>query len=223
MFSIHPQDRDLELAEHRHGPDRVEQGDLLRRADDHGPGQRQALGQGQGTSPVPGREVDDEVVELAPFDLVEELLHDPVEHGPPHDHGTLGLEQEAHRHQLEAVGLDRHDPLAHRHRPPLGADQVGDRRPVDVGVHQADLRAVGLQAVGDRGGHGRLADAPFARANGDDVLDARDVPLLGNPLAPDVGSHVDGVSQLGPESCIESLADVPLDLGLERGRRGSST
>ena len=103
----------------------------------------------------------------------------------------LGLEQEAHRHQLEAVGLDRLDPLAPGHRPARGADQVGDRRAVDVGVHQADLRAVGLEAVGDRRGHRRLAHAPLARADRDHVLDARDVALLGDPLAPDLGPHRD--------------------------------
>ena len=78
-----------------------------------------------GTSPVPGRQVDHQVVELAPFDLVEELLHDPVEHRPAHDHGAFGLEQEAHRHQLQAVGLDRLDPLAHRHRPAVAPTRWG--------------------------------------------------------------------------------------------------
>ena len=140
----HPQDRHLELAEHRQRADGVQQRHLLRRADDHGARQRQGLGEGQGDVAGAGGQVDDEVVELAPFDLVEELLHDPVEHRPAHDDGALGLEQEAHRHELQAVGLDRLDPVALGHRPAGGADEVGDRRAVDVGVHQADRRAVGL-------------------------------------------------------------------------------
>ena len=39
----HAQDRDLELSEHRDGPDGVDERDLLRRADHDGPGEREAL------------------------------------------------------------------------------------------------------------------------------------------------------------------------------------
>ena len=100
MFSIIPSNGNLQLAEHRDGPGGIEQRDLLRRADDHRAGQRQALRQGQRDVAGPGRQVNDQVVERPPVHLVEELLHDPVEHRPPHDDGLFGLEQEAHRHEL---------------------------------------------------------------------------------------------------------------------------
>ena len=95
----------------------VEQGDLLGRADDDRAGQRQRLGQGQRYVAGARGQVDHQVVERSPVDLAEELLHDPVEHRPAHDDGAFGLEQEAHRHQLEAVGLDRLDALAPGHGP----------------------------------------------------------------------------------------------------------
>ena len=140
---------------------RVEQGDFLRRADDDGAGQRQRLRQGQRYVAGSRGQVDHQVVERAPVDLAEKLLDDAVEHRPAHDDRALGLEQEAHRHQLESAGLDRLDALAAGHRPAAGADQVGDRRAVDVGVHQPDAGSVGTQAIGDGRGHRRLADPPF--------------------------------------------------------------
>ena len=70
----------------------VEQGDLLRRADDDGTGQRQRLRQGQRHVAGARGQVDHQVVERAPIDLAEKLLHDPVEHRPAHDDRFLGLE-----------------------------------------------------------------------------------------------------------------------------------
>ena len=52
-------------------------------------------------SPVPGRHVDQQVVEVAPHHVLEEVLHGPVEHqAPPHDRLVLGGE-EAHRQDLD--------------------------------------------------------------------------------------------------------------------------
>ena len=144
----------------------------------------------------------------------------PCKHRSPHDDGAFGLDQEAHRHEAEAVGLDRLDPLAAGHRAPRGADQVGDRGPVDVGIHQADGRAVGLETVGDGRRQGRLAHAPLARADGDHVLDVGDVALLGDPLAPDLGTHGDLEGPVGAQATGQGGADVALDLGLERAGGG---
>ena len=133
------------------------------------------LRQGQRNVAGSWRQVDHQVVERAPIDLAEELLHDPVEHGPAHDDGSLGFEQEAHRHQLEAAGLDRLNAITPGHRPAGSTDQVGDRGAVDVGIHQPDGGAIRLQSIGDGGGHGRFADAALSRADRDHVLDAGDI------------------------------------------------
>ena len=42
------------------------------------------------TSPVPGRQVDHEVVELAPRHVAHELLHRAVQHGPAPDDRLVG-------------------------------------------------------------------------------------------------------------------------------------
>ena len=102
---------------------------------------------------------------------------------------------------------------------PDGADQVGDRRAVDVGIHQADRGTVGTQAEGDGGGHRRLADAPFSRADGDHVLDAGDVAGLGDPLAADLGPHGDVQLPLAGQPVLQGRADVAFDLRLERAGR----
>ena len=144
-----------------------------------------------GTSPVPGRQVDHEVVEVSPVDLSKKLLHDPMEHRPAHDDGFIGLEQKAHGHQLEAVGLDRLNAVAPGHGPAGCADKMWDRRTVDIGIHQAHVRSVGPQAECDRGGDRRLADATFAGPDGDHVLDTGNVTGFGDSLAPDFGAHRD--------------------------------
>ena len=69
------------------------------------------------TSPVPGRQVDQQVVELAPVDVLEELLDRLVQHRPaPHDGGVL-LDEEADRHHLHA-----------RRRPRSGGSCAARRR-----------------------------------------------------------------------------------------------
>ena len=82
-----------------------------------------------GTSPVPGRQVDHEVIEVSPIDLAKKLLHDPMEHRPAHDDGFIGFQQEAHRHQLEAVGLDRLNAVAQAMGRPVAPTRWGIEGP----------------------------------------------------------------------------------------------
>ena len=55
------------------------------------------------TSPVPGRQVDEQVVELAPVDVLEELRERLVEHRAAPDDGGVLLDEEADRHDLHAA------------------------------------------------------------------------------------------------------------------------
>jgi hypothetical protein len=80
------------------------------------------------TSPVPGRHVHDEQVDLAPVDVRQELLEGAVEHRPAPHHGLVAaLEEEADRHQLQVVLHRRHDQLVHGTRPLADAEDVRDR------------------------------------------------------------------------------------------------
>ena len=79
--------------------DRLRSG--LRRGDDQDLGLGEQLGEGHGDVAGARREVEQQVVELAPGDVLEELLDRLVEHRPaPDDRGVL-LDEEADRHHLD--------------------------------------------------------------------------------------------------------------------------
>ena len=58
------------------------------------------------TSPVPGRQVEDQVVQLAPVHVAHQLHQRAVEHRPAPDERLVRLDQEADRHDLQPVRLD---------------------------------------------------------------------------------------------------------------------
>ena len=119
--------------------------------DDHlGPGEH--AGQAHLHVAGAGRHVDEQVVEVvAPGDVLEEVLHGPVEHeAPPHERRLLVLDQEAHRHDLEharrrsalvsgTIILRRRAPWPCE--PAVDAEHAGDREAPDVGVEHADREA----------------------------------------------------------------------------------
>jgi hypothetical protein len=70
-------------------------------------------------SPVPGRHVDDEHVELAPGDLAQHLGDGAHHHRAAPDHRRLFLDEEADGHDLDAEALQRREgaPLTTRGLP----------------------------------------------------------------------------------------------------------
>ena len=79
------------------------------------------------------RQVDDQVIQLAPHHAAQKLLHDAVQHRPAPDHRLVARRQQPHRDQLQAVRFDRHDlPLAERRAAippcPASAARSGRRR-----------------------------------------------------------------------------------------------
>ena len=139
------------------------------------------------------RHVDDQVVQLGPAHVAEELRDDAVQHRPAPDHRRLVVGEEAHRHGGEAVLLRRHDLLAVVNE--LSPDTEHDRHvgPVDVAVDDADAAAQLRQRDRQVDGDGRLADAALAGADGDDVADAGDrrAAALGQRRRPHHGRHLD--------------------------------
>ena len=93
----------------------------LRRRDDQELRLRQQLGERHRDVARARRQVDEQEVELAPLDVLEELRERLVQHRPAPDDGGVLLDEEADRHDLHAVGLERHD-LA------LGARPAGASR-----------------------------------------------------------------------------------------------
>src|SRR3546814_3496611 len=102
--------RHLDLAEHGDRLAGVDQGEILRRRDDHGAGERNLLRHSQLHVASARGHVDDEDVELSPGDLAQHLQERRLDHRATPDHGRLLVDQEAHRHRLDTVVLHRLDP-----------------------------------------------------------------------------------------------------------------
>ena len=187
------QDRHADLLEHLDALLGVEQRDVLRRGDDHRAGHRHALRQGQLDVAGAGRQVDDQVVQVLPVGLAQQLLQRLGGHRAAPDHGFVLGHQEADRHDLHAVVLHRlHGLAVGRFGPALDAHHHRLARAVDVGVEQAHRRALGGQRQRQVHGHGALAHAALAGGHRDDVLDLgqqRDAAL--GRVRDDLAGHVD--------------------------------
>jgi len=91
------------------------------------------------------------------------------------DDWRVVAEQEAHGHELDAVGEDGDDFVAVvGHGPVVGAEHHGDGRAVEVAIAEADPGAGGRERHGEVGGHRGFPDAALARGHRDDLLHARD-------------------------------------------------
>ena len=159
--------RDVHFAEHRDGFYGVEQRDVLRRADDDRAGERQDLREREGDVAGAGRHVDDQVIEVAPFGIAQELRDRAVEHwATPHD-GFAGRDEEAHAHDAQVVFGDWLESAVFQVGAFVDAQEMRNAGAVDVGVHQPDDGTGVLQAVRNRCGDRAFADAAFAGADGD--------------------------------------------------------
>ena len=136
-------------------------------------GLRQQLGERHRDVAGPGRQVEQQVLQLAPGDVLEELLDRLVEHRAAPDDGRVLLDEEADRHHLDAAGrVQRQDlALAVDLGFAVDAEHARDRVAVDVAVEGAGRVAFGGQRRGQVGGHRRLADAALAGGDADHVLD----------------------------------------------------
>src|SRR3989441_3957417 len=166
----------LERVEHLDGPADVGRGHVLRRRDHDGARHRDALRHGQLHVAGSWWQIDDQVIQLAPVDVEQELLDGAGEHRPAPDGRLVSLDEERNGYQLDAVALDGNDLVVLRVRFfALGAEQDRHVRPVDVGVEDARPGTQLRQREGQIHGGGGLSDATFAGANRHDVLDTLDL------------------------------------------------
>ena len=91
--------RHVDLLEHLEALAGVGQRDVLRRGHDDGAGHRHALRQRELDVAGARRHVDDQVVELAPVGVAEQLRQRLRDHRPAPDHGLFGVDQEADGHR----------------------------------------------------------------------------------------------------------------------------
>jgi hypothetical protein len=79
------EDRHCHLLEHAQALACIDHREVVGGRHDHGAGERRLLRQGERGVARPGRKVDDQVVELAPFDVGQELADQAVHHRPAPD------------------------------------------------------------------------------------------------------------------------------------------
>jgi hypothetical protein len=207
--------------EHRQRLADVREGDLLGRRDEDGAADRHGLGEGQLRVRRARRQVDHEVVEVAPLDVAQELLDRAAdERAAPHDRLALG-DEELDRDDLDAVSLERGDLVAGRRlRLAVDAEHHRDVRAGDVRVEQSHRRARLRERDGEVDRDRRFSDAALARRDGDDVLDpGHQLLRLGRRRTADHRAPRD-VDCLDAERR-QLRANVGLDLVFERtgGRR----
>ena len=171
------EDRHLDAGEHLNAALHVEERHVLRRRDDHAAGERDRLHQRELRVTRAGGQVEDQVVELTPLHLEEELTQEAGDHRAAPDHGGVLFEEVPDRHRLQAVALDRKNGLLVGRLGTLSfePDHLRDRGTVDVGVEQADPRAGAREFDREVDRDRRLPDAPLAARHRDDVLHPWDI------------------------------------------------
>jgi hypothetical protein len=171
----HTQHRHVHLLEHLEPLARVGQGNVLRCGDDDGAGNGNTLRQCELDVTRARGHVDDQVVEVTPIGIPEQLRQCLSHHRAAPDHGLLGIDQKTDGHGHQAMRRQRLDAFAVGRGRPLAreAQHDGLAGPVDVGVEDADpgalVRPGKRQVCGDCG----LADAALARCHGYDVAYTR--------------------------------------------------
>ena len=198
------QDRHANLLEHLDALLGVQQGYILRCSDNHRTGHWHPLGQRELNVPGAGWHVDDEVIQVFPVGLAQQLVQCLGGHRATPDHGFVFVDQKADRHDLHTVVLQRLHGFAvvalrtafHAHHHRLAGA-------VNIGIQQANAGPFGRQGQRQVGGGGTFADAAFARRHGDDVFDLRQqghatLRRMGADLGGDVDGHViDATHALG--------------------------
>ena len=181
----HAQHRYVDLAEHFHAFSGIEQRQVLGRGHDHRSCNRHFLRQRQLDVARTRRHVDDQVIEIIPRRLGDQLQQRTRNHGAAPDHGGIVIGQEGHRHHFDAMGLDRHEPfLITNLRPsPFGnAEHHALAGAIDIRIQDAYARTLAGQCQRQVGGGGGFAHAALARCHGDDVLDVGHAGHLGLAL-----------------------------------------
>ena len=127
------------------------------------------------TSPGTRRKIDDQIVQLAPQDAAQELLHHAVQHRPAPDHGLVARIEQAHRNHLQPLRLDgKNFPFAKRLRLLFGPQHDRHVGAVHVRIEQADRGAQTLKREGQVHGYRGLSHAALSARDGDEVFYALD-------------------------------------------------
>ena len=167
----------------------------MRRGDDDRTRQRHTLAQRQLNVPRARRHVDDEVIQVPPVGLAQQLLQGLRGHGTAPHHGLVLRYQKTYRHHLHTVGFEwLHGFAIRAFGSARQAHHHGLAGAVNIGIQQAHTRTFGGQGQRQVGGGGGFADAAFARGHRDDVFHLRQqrhagLRRMGNDFTCDFGFH----------------------------------
>ena len=170
--------RDVHLLEHQSAfPGHIGGGRLGGRHD-HGSIQRQGLDERKLRISRSRRKIDQKDIQIAPADVLHELLDGLHDHRPAPDHRRVVVHEEAHAHDLHPVRFQGYQRFTVQLGTALQAHHQRDTGSVDVAVHQAHSPrpALGGEHLGqcarqiDR--KRTLAHATFARSDCDGVPNA---------------------------------------------------
>ena len=129
------------------------------------------------TDSIPGsrRQIDQEKIQILPFDTPEELIDELILVGIAPDNGIIRiLQQERHGRDLQIVRLEGNDPARRADLELLtfGADHLGNIGAVNVHVTDTDMPSLERQAHREIGGARALSDPALIAHDEDFVLDA---------------------------------------------------
>ncbi len=180
-----PQNGHIHLFEHLQALTRINQRQILRGRNNHGPRQRHLLRQRQLRIPRARRHVQNQHVQLAPFHFAHHLHQGGNHHRAAPDHRRFLVHQEPHRHHLQTILVNRHNPFVHDIGPLGDPHQTRDRRAVDIRIQQTNLQPQRPQAQRkiDRGG--RFANPALARRHRQNRLHPGDRPRHWPHIRPD--------------------------------------
>ena len=172
------EDRGGRLLEHRGGPPGVDQRDFLRRGDDDHPVELHLLDQGQLNVAGARRHVHHQHIQggllRSPGHLMHHLAHRRGGHGPAPDHRRTLVDHEADGHDLDPPGLQGNQLLLWmKLRIAVGPQHPWCRRPIDIGVQQADSQAKRREADRQADRDGGLAHPALAAGNSNHPTDIR--------------------------------------------------
>src|SRR5947207_4684857 len=120
------------------------------------------------------RKVENQVIEFAPFDLPQKLLGVTRHHRSAQNSRRGVVEQKSHRHQTQAVLLDRNDLVFFRcHWSVSGAEHERNAWAIDIAVTQPDARLGLLERDREVCRDGLLTNTSLAARNRDGVLESR--------------------------------------------------
>ncbi len=122
-------------------------------------------------------QVNQEEVELAPVDGLEELVDGVGDHGAAPDDGGFIVDKEAHGHDFDAEIGEGDDFVVFEFRAVGDAHHERDGGAVDVAIEEAYTAILADElgkGAGEVGGEGAFADAAFAAGDGEDVANAID-------------------------------------------------